>query len=132
VRVAGGRGEGALNACDCGADLRFDAEASGTSCGGLELRGALVCVAGCGRLYIAPGSVPADSAAWKLAKGGRSVDTGRMRLRVEGRGAEVEDVLARVARLPELERALKRIAAGEGPAAEIAAAVLARPAPEPA
>jgi uncharacterized membrane protein len=122
------------DACDCGARVAFDADHEAKTCGGLAVRGGYVCTAGCGRSYMAPGTVAAESSTWTLAKGGRSVDTGRVRLRPEGRG-EVERLMARVVRLPELERALKRIAAGESGAVEIATAALAiggePPAPDP-
>jgi uncharacterized membrane protein len=110
-------------ACDCGAAVTFDADHEATTCGGLAVRGGYVCAAGCGRSYMAPGTVAAESSTWSLAKGGRSVDTGRVRLRPEGRG-DVERLMGRVVRLPELERALKRIAAGEPDPAAIAAAAL--------
>jgi uncharacterized membrane protein len=113
-------------ACDCGAAVAFDADHEATTCGGLAVRGGYVCTAGCGRSYMAPGTVAAESSTWSLAKGGRSVDTGRIRLRPEGRG-DVEHLMARIVRLPDLERALKRIAAGEAGAAEIAAAALGHP-----
>lgn len=111
--------------CDCGAPVTFDADRAGETCGGLAVVGAYVCSA-CDRAYLAPGTVAAESATWKLTKGGRSVDTGKLRLRAEGRG-DVERVMARVARLPDLERALKRIAAGEPDARQIASAAIHQP-----
>lgn len=123
----------ARSECDCGAPVAFDAAREGETCGGLAVIGAYVCTAGCGRAYLAPGTVAAESETWRVNKGGRSVDTGKVRLRAEGRG-EVEHLMARIARVPDLERALKRIAAGEPGAAAIAQAVLVTdntPAPEP-
>jgi len=119
--------------CDCGGSLTFDPERAGETCGGLSVVGAHAC-ATCGQAYIGAGTIPAESATWSLAKGGRSVDAGKLRIRAEG-GGDAEGIMRRIARLPELERALKRIAAGEREPASIAKAAMAMldeaPAPEP-
>lgn len=108
-----------LDACQCGGELRFDPSVIGNTCGGLTLRGWDVCVA-CGEMWLnSDRAEPAED--WTLAKGGRSVNVGPFRLRCEAStGLDVERLMARVVRLPELERALARIAAGEGDAAAIA------------
>lgn len=89
--------------CDCptcGKPMRFDPEARGTTCGGLDVVGALVC---CANWLVCSRTRAADSIDWKLAKGGRSLDCGGIRLRGEGDG-DVVALLARVAKLPALER----------------------------
>lgn len=105
---------------DCGGALAFDPTAIGTTCGGLELEGWLFCDA-CSKGWISTRSKPVER--WTMVRGGRSIDTGTTRLRAES-GAGVEALMIRVARLPDLERALRRIAAGEGDAAAIAAGAL--------
>lgn len=113
-------GDDDLTTCpSCGAQLHFDPTLRGMTCGGLELEGWLVCP--CGQAFIGSRSRPAES--WKLAKGGRSVDTGTARIRAEA-GEDVEGLMRRLVRLPELERALRRIAKGDEGAAAIAAEVL--------
>lgn len=106
--------------CDCGAALTWDPLFEGKTCGGLQLVGAMRCT--CGMAYIAHGrSVPGGP--WKLAKGGRSVDAEGTRIRCEAT-PNAERLMARVARLPELERALRAIAAGAEDAAAVARAAL--------
>lgn len=96
----------------------------GTSCGGLDLVGALVCDA-CGAAFLTKQSRPADDVDWRLAKGGRSLDAGSIRIRAEAKGGgDVAAVMARIVRLPELERALREIANGAPNAFELARAAL--------
>lgn len=86
----------------------WDPAAIGTTCGGVKVRGAFRCPT-CGVAFIGKASRPVDE-GWKLAKGGRSFDAGAFRVRAEaGRdagGARVEDLMARLVRLPDLEAAL--------------------------
>lgn len=105
---------------DCGGALAFAPTAIGTTCGGLELEGWLFCDT-CSKGWISTRSKPVER--WMMASGGRSIDTGISRLRAES-GTGVEALMLRVARLPSLGRALRRIAAGEGDAAAIAGEAL--------
>jgi len=87
---------------DCGGDLKFDPNLVGDTCGGLTLRGWMACQK-CGKAWLAPkGMATVYDGAWKLAKGGRSVETGNGRIRVDG-GSNVEALMARIVKLPELE-----------------------------
>jgi hypothetical protein len=112
---------------DCGGPLTFDPAWEGETVGGVKLAGALRCLGaegnteGCGMSWLSRRAVTSES--WKLAKGGRSVDAGGTRIRCEA-GADAERLMARVARLPELERALRVIAAGAADAAAVARAAL--------
>lgn len=91
----------------CGGDLRFDPDVVGNTCGGLTLRGWDVCTK-CGSQWLArKGAVPYD-AAWKLASGGRSVETGDGRIRVDG-CSDTGALMARIAKLPELELEVARL-----------------------
>jgi len=91
----------------CGGDLRFDPDIVGDTCGGLTLRGWDVCTK-CGQQWLArKGSVPYD-AAWKLASGGRSVETGDGRIRVDG-CSNTGALMERILRLPELELEVARL-----------------------
>lgn len=96
---------------DCGGELRFDPDIVGETCGGLTLRGWDVCTK-CGSTWIArKGAVPYD-AKWKLASGGRSVETGDGRIRVDG-CSNTEALMVRIARLPELELEVARLRKGQ-------------------
>jgi hypothetical protein len=99
---------GDLVACDCGGALTFDPAAEGETCGGLLRAGANVCGA-CGKLWLSRRGHTVDT--WRLNKGGRSVDAGGTRIRCEAT-PNAPALMARIARLPELERALRAIAAG--------------------
>lgn len=92
----------------CGKPLRFDPLLRGFTCGGLELEGWDVCDV-CGKGWIAKRSKPAER--WKLNGGGRSIDAHGTRLRAEASG-DVQGLMQRIVRLPDLERALAAIAAG--------------------
>jgi hypothetical protein len=74
----------------------------GTTCGGLKLRGAFCCSV-CLKLYLGPASVVHEAGTWTIAKGGRSIETGSGRIRVDG-AQDVEALMKRLMRLPELER----------------------------
>jgi hypothetical protein len=112
---------GDLAACVCcGAQLRPDIAVIATTQGGLELQGWLVCTfAPCGLAHLASFGRPVER--WKVSRGGRSVDTGSTRIRFEDAGP---GLVERVARLPDLERALRTIAAGAADPAAVARAAL--------
>lgn len=95
-----------LTACDCGGDLKFDPDLVGNTCGGLTRIGWNVCVK-CGKgWYSSKGTV--HEGKWKLAGGGRSVETGVGRIRVDG-AKDAEKLMARIAKLPELELEVARL-----------------------
>lgn len=93
----------------CGAKTSHDPNMVGLTCGGLWVRGALVC-AKCGQMFLSPASKPCDAPVWTISGGGRSVDIGTGRLRfgavkVEtGERLDVRGLMARIARLPDIER----------------------------
>jgi hypothetical protein len=108
--------------CGCGGALAFDPLREGVTLGGLHLVGALVCGT-CGSELLSRLSRPGGG--WKLATSGRSIDAGGIRLRAEGAGGfDTPAVMARIARLPDLEAALRKIARGEGDAVAVAMAAL--------
>ena len=95
----------------CGRSLRVDPDRQGETCGGLAVKGALVCDV-CGAAYAARTiSMPAkaDSTAWTLTTAGRSLNCGGIRVRAEGKAeaGEVEALMERLQKLPELERELE-------------------------
>lgn len=102
-------------ACDCGGTLVFDATIEGDTVGGIRRAGWLRCDQ-CGEITISRRGASAD--AWKLTSSGRSVDADGCRLRADG--GDPGPVMVRVARVPALEAALRRIARGEAEPAEIA------------
>ncbi len=110
----------------CGAPMTWDPLREGYTCGGLHLVGWWSC-AKCGGGQLCRASRPAER--WKLAAGGRSVETGTARIRVDKCEATVA-LMARIVRLPDLEKTLRAIAAGAGNAQELAAAVLPASGPE--
>lgn len=92
----------------CNNAMRWDEDATGTTCGGLAVRGCWVC-AECGARRLGDESHEAEK-AWRLTKGGRSIDTGAGRLRVEGGDAErAEALMERLLRLPDLEREVRQL-----------------------
>lgn len=101
----------------CGKPTTFDPNLVGMTCGGLWLRGWYVCTARCGREgQLASGLAEVcEAPTWTVAKGGRSVDigTGRIRfgaIKVEsGETLDVVGLMARVARLPDLERRVRQL-----------------------
>lgn len=106
----------------CGGALTFDPTIEGTTCGGNHLAGWLACDR-CGGIFITLRATP--SASWKVTGSGRAIDVGGgCRLRADGGGAAVPAVMARIARLPDLERALRAIARGDADPAAIARAAL--------
>jgi hypothetical protein len=112
----------------CGGSLRFDPKLRGKTCGGFDLVGWCVCDA-CNVVVLCPArSKPADAVDWSLAKGGRSVNAGGIRLRAEA-GADADDllaVMARVVRVPVLEAVAERALAAlrDNPMTEAIAAEL--------
>lgn len=114
-----------LKQCTCGGELRFDPTRRGTTVGQREVEGGLVCTT-CDRSYVCKASRPVEH--WKLSPGGRSVDTGHTRVRAEA-GHGVPELMTRIARVPDMERALRLIAAGAADAPRLAAAALAGGAP---
>jgi len=109
-----------------GAPLRFMPELVGDTCGGLTLRGWNQCDH-CGGVWLTRKGVPwsggrADG-RWRLAAGGRSLDAGQHRLRVDHKNKvrkaqgderdEIVTLMARISRMPAFEAALEKIANGE-------------------
>jgi len=99
-----------LDTC-CGKPLRVDPDLEGETCGGLAVKGALVCDE-CGAAYVARTitvNAKADATAWTLAASGRSLNCGGIRVRAEGKGdaGEIEALMARLAKLPDIERELE-------------------------
>lgn len=94
--------------CDeCGAIMAFDPLARGTTCGGLDIVGALVC---CGRSFVCRLSKPADALDWRLAKGGRSMTAGGIKVRADsGSAEEVETLMKQIVSLPALEIEVTRL-----------------------
>lgn len=105
----------------CGGSCLFDPLLEGLTCGGNRLAGWLVCDR-CGGTCITRHAKPA--AAWSLTGSGRSVDAGGCRLRADGGGEAAPAIMARVARLPKLEAALRQIARGDADPVAIARAAL--------
>lgn len=103
----------------CDQLLRFDPRARGLTVGGLALIGWNLCDV-CGKGYLAKGFSRVDdgsSGAWQLAKGGRSLTAGSIKLRAEG-GAPARDVaalMARIVKLPDMEATIERLADSDAP-----------------
>jgi hypothetical protein len=90
------------DACPCGQPLAFDPAYRGTTVAGLDLVGAMVCAA-CGHAELRKGlSREAEAVDWSLAKSGRSINAGGLRIRVDGQG-DVAGLMARIVQLPALE-----------------------------
>lgn len=100
--------------CDgCGARMTFAADHRATTCGGLAIVGARACVP-CGVYLVCRRSRPADAVDWVLAKGGRSLTAGGVKIRADaGRkdDVDVEAIMARIVRVPELEIEVERLRA---------------------
>lgn len=99
-----------------GAPVAFDPTLTGKTCGGLSLRGWNVC-AHCGGIWLSGKASPhiggtGTDGRWALARGGRSLDVGGVRLRAEGKGTNVPTLMTRISRLPAIEVALEQIAWG--------------------
>lgn len=96
------------NRCECGKLMAYDPDKRGTTCGGLVVVGAMVCP--CGVVEVCKRSRPADAIEWTLAKGGRSLTAGGIKVRAEkGDDADIEALMARIVRVPELELELARL-----------------------
>lgn len=95
--------------CACGKPTTFASDIVGMTVGGLWLRGWYMCPEQHGTHAQGLAEV-SEAPTWTVAKGGRSVEigTGRIRygqLKVEsGERLDVAGLMARVAKLPELER----------------------------
>lgn len=95
--------------------FEWDPDYVGTTVGGLTVRGALVCSeCGVGMLSKKHGTKPHE--AWKLARGGRSVETGNGRIRIDG--GDAEELCARIVKLPELEAEVAKIREPKSPEVE--------------
>jgi len=95
--------------CGCGELFRFDAHLRGTTVGGNDLVGWGVC--SCGATQISRRAQTADAVDWRLAKGGRSVEAGGIKLRAEKTDYDVCALMARIARVPELEAEVAQLRA---------------------
>lgn len=90
--------------CECGTLLTFNPEMRGTTCGGLDLVGWMRCETCQGPWLLCNRSKPAAAIDWRIAKGGRSVTAGPIKVRAEkGDNDEIAAVMERIARVPELE-----------------------------
>lgn len=101
---------GTKSCCEtCGGVLRFEPDFVGETAGGLVLRGWNYCET-CDDYQLSRRGVPHEQ--WRLARGGISVDTGALRIRVEGDDVEAKrELTARIVRLPELERLALHVSA---------------------
>jgi len=89
----------------CGGELVFDPDLVGDTVGGLTRIGWDVCKA-CGRAWLSKQGMSFEK--WKLAGGGRSVETGVGRIRVDG-AQDAKALMARIVKLPELELEVARL-----------------------
>ncbi len=97
--------------CECGVVMTFSAVMRGVTCGGLSFVGARECVP-CGVVEVCKRSAPADAVDWSLAKGGRSLNAGGIKLRAEkGNDGDIAALMDRLARLPALELEVARLLA---------------------
>lgn len=96
--------------CECGGALVFDPTIEGKTCGGLDLIGWDVC-ASCGLILISRRAVTGGG-KWAVAPSGRSMVADGVKLRAEAGQGEQSRLLERIARLPDLEAALREIARG--------------------
>lgn len=100
----------------CDAPLTFEPSVVGMTCGGLWLKGWNRC-AKCQKCWLSRDGRPCDALTWTVTSSGRAVDigNGRIRCRVNGETNEealdVVGLMARIARLPELERELAELKA---------------------
>lgn len=102
-------GAGGANCTECGAELTFDATMRGTTCGGLDLVGWRVCACGA-TPTLCRRSKPADAVDWRIAKGGRSLTAGGIKVRAEY-APGVAALMERIVRVPELELEVERLRA---------------------
>lgn len=96
--------------CECGGALVFDPTIEGTTCGGLDLIGWDVC-ASCGLTLISRRAT-VGGGEWAVASSGRSMVASGVKLRAESGQGDPRRLLERIARLPDLESALREIARG--------------------
>lgn len=96
---------GDLTTC-CGRPLVFDPTMRGTTCGGLDRVGWLVCSI-CHGAYLSRRGRSAADLEWRIAKGGRSITAGSFKLRCEAANgidaSKIEALMRRLVRLPALE-----------------------------
>lgn len=104
--------------CECGGALVFDPTIEGTTCGGLDLIGWDVCAL-CGLTLISRRAVTGGG-QWSVAPSGRSMVADGTKLRAEPGSGDTRRLLERIARLPDLEAALREIARGAESPREIA------------
>lgn len=91
----------------CGAQMTFAADHRATTSGGLAIVGSCACVA-CGVYLLCRRSKPAAAIDWLLAKGGRSLTAGGIKVRAEN-SPGVPELMARIVRVPELELEIERL-----------------------
>lgn len=91
----------------CGAQMTFAADFRATTCGGLAIVGACACVA-CDVYRVCRRSKPAAAIDWVIAKGGRSLTAGGIKVRAEN-SPGVPELMARIVRVPELELEVERL-----------------------
>ena len=110
--------------CDCGGAYAFDATLEGETCGGVQRAGWLVC-SSCGATCVTRRGC--EVGGWTISSSGVSINVPGGRLRMEGRGADNAAVMRRIARLPDLEAALRAIARGDADPVAIARGALEVP-----
>jgi hypothetical protein len=106
----------------CSQPMTWDAARRGFTCGGLELQGWMVCqVCDSAMLVSASAGLPERSrvaeqtGSWLVAKGGRSMTAGGIKLRADkADSADVMALMERIAKLPELEAEVERLRAELG------------------
>jgi hypothetical protein len=102
----------------------FDPLLEGETVGGLHIVGWMRCT-GCGKGWHAGRRGIVGGGKWRVTSSGRSVDADGVRLRAEtSEGVDVARLMRRLARLPELEAALREIARGCADPAAVARAVI--------
>ena len=92
----------------------FDPSARGETCGHVVLVGWCKCPACPDAQYmICHLSQTADAVEWKLASSGRSLTAGGIKVRAEpsGEPGDIEALMARIVRVPELELELEQLRA---------------------
>lgn len=104
--------------CECGGALVFDPTIEGETVGGLHMIGWDVC-ATCRKAWISRRGVPGGG-KWAVASSGRSLVADGVKLRAEAGQGDPRKLLERIARLPDIEAALREIARGAADPAEVA------------
>lgn len=98
--------------CGCGGALVFDPTIEGKTCGGNHLIGWNVCDK-CRRITVSKRGAPGGG-AWSVSPSGRSMVADGVKIRLEAGKwkGDHRRLLERIARLPDLESALREIARG--------------------